>query len=228
VRFVGSFVGSVLLLAACGDERVEVRVWMYEHATVYRIYQLDSDFLDNATPVVGLCGSINDVRSPDDDYGLPDTCIDGARIERDGEAIATTKNVFTEGPAGAALYGDFSGGEIVLEGCEREVRVSLPSSYPPAPIISAALQEGATMRVNWSVAPATDLVRVEVGSLAGSWCVVAPTETTISLYGYSRAAVTAIVRTPVVHADFGNVQTYAARGAEATTQSRSAIALRRE
>jgi hypothetical protein len=136
--------------------------------------------------------------------------------------------VFTEGPAGAALFGDFSGGEIVLEGCEREVRVNLPPSYPPAPIISAALQEGATMRVNWSVAPSTDLVHVSVGVLAGSWCVVAPTETTISLYGYSRATVTAIVTAPVVHADFGNVQTYAARGAEATTQARSASAVGRE
>ena len=64
------------------------------------------------------------------------------------------------------------------------------------------------MRVNWTVFEPTELVRVSVGSLVGKWCVVPPTDTTILLFGYNVASVTAITTMPIVHADIGNVRAY--------------------
>ena len=208
---------AVVAVAGC-DSTLDVRVWQYRHATFAEIYDADCGCETLAPPHIGQCGSFTDVRGRACSCDAPSTCIERARIERDGVTVATAGI-----PGGddsshltAHFLGDFVGASLVLAGCDQDIRVQLAHEYPPAPTVSLTQDGTGETRVTWSSVPSIDFARVRVGTLYGQWCVVEPTQTSITLRGSGGASVTTIRELTVDPTALGEIHAYSATIADGT------------
>jgi hypothetical protein len=214
--FVAAVVAAVAI-AGC-DSTLDIRVWQYPHATFAEIYDADCECEQLAPPFIGQCGSFEDVGRPKCSCDAPTTCIERARVERNG-AIVATAGISGGGDSShltALFEGDFVGASLVLAGCDQDIYVQLAGEYPPAPTVSL-IQDGAgETQVTWNSVPSIDFARVRAGTLYGQWCVVEPTQTSITLRGSGGASVETIRELAVDGTPLGEIHAYSATVADGT------------
>lgn len=209
---------AVVVLAAC-DSTLDIRVWQRPNGTVAEIYDADCECAQLAAPYIGQCGGFDDVKAPACSCDAPSTCLERARIERDGATVATAE---IPGASGSrlvvGLQGDFVGASLVLEGCDEEIRVQLADEYPAAPTATVKQDGTGKTDVTWSSVPDIDFVVVRAGALYGQWCVVRPTQTSITLRGSGGAKVTAVRERAVEPTALGELRAYSATAVDAQVQ----------
>ena len=208
---------AVVAVVGC-DSTLDVRVWQYSHATFAEIYDADCDCELLAPPFIGQCGTFSDIGGHTCSCDAPSTCLERATIERDGATVATA-DIVSSGRSSyliADFRGDFVGTSLVLAGCDHDIRVQLANEYPPAPTVSLTDNGIGVTQVTWSSVPSIDFARVRAGTLYGEWCVVEPTQTSITLRGGGSASVTTIRELAVDPTPLGEIHAYSATVVDGT------------